>query len=212
MASNYYQILEIPIHATLAEIKQAYRRLAKKYHPDVNPNNTTAQALFTEIQKAYSILSNEQLRHHYNINHGIFGSKQQTIVFSLNNYLQRWQHLAQQVTQADPHRLNLDGILLQMEKLLTNYEVLQFRQTADSKAYQELHSYIIQTITPLDKQSLQYIIPQLLPLQFTVRQESDFHNMLIKRKTEQFWAGLLPVLMFVIAIVLCIILATTFTT
>ncbi|MFN4006426.1 MAG: J domain-containing protein [Chitinophagaceae bacterium] len=212
MASNYYQILEIPIHATLAEIKQAYRRLAKMYHPDVNPNNTTAQALFIEIQKAYSILSNEQLRHHYNINQGIFSSKQQSFVFSINNYLQRWQHLAQQVAQADPHRLNLDGILLQMEKLLTNYEVLQFRQTADSKAYQALHLYIIQTITPLDKQSLQYIIPQLLPLQFTVRQENDFHNMLIKRKTEQFWAVLLPVFMLVIAVVLCIILATTLTT
>jgi molecular chaperone DnaJ len=56
MIKNYYNILDISDNATQEEIKAAYRKLAKKYHPDKNPDNTYAKKKFREINEAYEIL------------------------------------------------------------------------------------------------------------------------------------------------------------
>ncbi|MEC4806763.1 MAG: tetratricopeptide repeat protein [Jaaginema sp. PMC 1079.18] len=53
---NYYQILKISPNATVAEIKTAFRRLARQYHPDLHPENTQAQEQFQQICEAYEIL------------------------------------------------------------------------------------------------------------------------------------------------------------
>jgi curved DNA-binding protein CbpA len=59
---NYYIILEVSSTATPEEIKTAYRRLAKKYHPDKNTGNKAAEEYFKEIQEAYAVLSNPEKR------------------------------------------------------------------------------------------------------------------------------------------------------
>ncbi len=65
MAKDYYKVLGIDRKATAAEIKKAYRKLARKYHPDVNPGNPDAEARFKEIQEAYRVLSDEEKRKQY---------------------------------------------------------------------------------------------------------------------------------------------------
>ncbi|MGD2136195.1 MAG: DnaJ domain-containing protein, partial [Gemmatimonadales bacterium] len=51
-AKDYYQVLGVASGASQAEIKKAYRRLAKQYHPDANPNDTTAAERFKEVSEA----------------------------------------------------------------------------------------------------------------------------------------------------------------
>ena len=65
MAKDYYQILGVPKGADEKEIKTAYRRLARKYHPDVNPNDKTAEAKFKEMSEAYEVLSDPDKREMY---------------------------------------------------------------------------------------------------------------------------------------------------
>lgn len=65
MARDYYEVLGVPRTASLADIKKAYRKLARKYHPDLNPGDKAAEAKFKEIQEAYSVLSDPKKRAQY---------------------------------------------------------------------------------------------------------------------------------------------------
>jgi molecular chaperone DnaJ len=62
---DYYEILEISKSASQDEIKQSYRKLAIKYHPDKNPDNPEAENLFKEATEAYEVLSNDEKRARY---------------------------------------------------------------------------------------------------------------------------------------------------
>lgn len=62
---DYYEILGLDKNATSQEIKSAYRKLAKKYHPDMNPDNKEAEQKFKEINEAYEVLGDEDKRKKY---------------------------------------------------------------------------------------------------------------------------------------------------
>lgn len=62
---NYYKILGLPKNASAKEIKAAFRKLARKYHPDVNPGNKEAEARFKEVSEANEVLSDPQKRKRY---------------------------------------------------------------------------------------------------------------------------------------------------
>lgn len=62
---DYYQILEVSRGASDQEIKQAYRKLARTYHPDINPGNKQAEVRFKEINEAYEVLSDKEKREKY---------------------------------------------------------------------------------------------------------------------------------------------------
>jgi len=73
---DYYKILGVDRNADEKEIKKAYRRLARQYHPDVNPGDAAAEARFKEINEAHEVLSDPEKRQKYN---------------ELGQQYQRWQ-------------------------------------------------------------------------------------------------------------------------
>jgi curved DNA-binding protein len=75
---DYYKILGVEKNATEKEIKAAYRRLARKHHPDVNQGNAKSEARFKEINEAYEVLSDKSKRSRYDqlgANWNAFGSR-----------------------------------------------------------------------------------------------------------------------------------------
>lgn len=74
---DYYKILDVSKTATEAEIKKAYRKMARKYHPDLNPNDKEAEKKFKEVNEANEVLSNAENRKKY------------------DEYGENWQHAEQ---------------------------------------------------------------------------------------------------------------------
>ena len=62
---DYYEVLGVAKGAGEADIKKAYRSLAKKYHPDMNPGDAEAEAKFKEVNEAYAVLSDAEKRSQY---------------------------------------------------------------------------------------------------------------------------------------------------
>ena len=65
---DYYEVLGIGKNADQPEIKKAYRKLAKKYHPDSNSGNAQAAEMFKEITEAYNVLSDPEKKKLYDQN------------------------------------------------------------------------------------------------------------------------------------------------
>jgi len=71
---DFYKVLGVKKDATVDEIKKAYRTLARKHHPDKNPDNAAAEAKFKEVSEAYDVLSDAKTRKEYDEARALFGS------------------------------------------------------------------------------------------------------------------------------------------
>ncbi len=73
LEKDYYKVLGVPKDAPAADIKKAYRKLARQYHPDANKGDSAAEEKFKEISEAYDVLSDEKRRKEYDEARSLFG-------------------------------------------------------------------------------------------------------------------------------------------
>jgi len=74
LEKDYYKVLGVAKTASAAEIKQSYRKLARKYHPDANKGDSKSEERFKEISEAYNVLSDEKRRKEYDEARTLFGA------------------------------------------------------------------------------------------------------------------------------------------
>ena len=73
LEKDYYKALGVAKDASGADIKKAYRKLARELHPDKNPGDAEAEARFKEVSEAYDVLSDESRRREYDEARSLFG-------------------------------------------------------------------------------------------------------------------------------------------
>lgn len=96
---NHYITLGVKNTASLEEIKLAFRKLAKKYHPDKNRENKSAEESFKEVQEAYAILSNYEKRKKYDLKFSYASRYEQVRNKTYTPYTGNAYHYAQQQAQ-----------------------------------------------------------------------------------------------------------------
>src|SRR5712672_1104706 len=69
--TDYYELLGVPRKASAKDIRAAFRKLARKYHPDLNPGDKAAEEKFKQLQEAYDVLSDSKKRQMYD-QHGVY--------------------------------------------------------------------------------------------------------------------------------------------
>lgn len=140
---EYYQVLGITPYVGLKEIKAAYRSLAGKYHPDVNPGNKFCEERFKEIGEAYSILSDPAKKRRYDLLKGYINNTQ-------NDSSKNFSSVKQQAKEAykpKPDESKQEKTGLNQEK--------QTEQQSHEKSFNEVFSDILDGIFKKGEQKRQ---------------------------------------------------------
>src|SRR5215510_3639725 len=152
MLKDYYQILQIEPHSTLAEIKQAFRRLALVYHPDKNPNDKYAEAQFSEIKEAYEVLTNPVRKENYLqqrwYNQSI-AKRRTAVAITPVSILKLVLELEQYVSRLDVHRMNKEGLSNYIDELLSTDTIKKLKQFNEAEINKQIITSTLSAMRPL---------------------------------------------------------------
>jgi molecular chaperone DnaJ len=116
---DYYRILNVKVSASAKDIKAAYRKLAMQYHPDRNPDDALAAAIFADAAEAYHILSDVEARKKYNYQRHITAEEEyQRPVETIEALTERIKKINAYVKQSDPFRFNKAALLYSVKQIL----------------------------------------------------------------------------------------------
>jgi len=128
---SYYDILKVDRTASQAEIKRAFRRLAKKYHPDTNPGESKSAARLKQVMAAYRVLSNERERARYDV------LLRTSPAFDAEKSQSPGETVAAQARQMLDDLLSGNG-----RRALESYDELVGRQGHDLSRYLDVRDYL----------------------------------------------------------------------
>lgn len=143
---DYYKIIDVPYDATQAEIRTAYHRQAKKYHPDVNPeNDAAATARFTEIQEAYFVLSDEDRRQQFHLRSKYpFERSAKSIEETPETILKKAKKLNLLLKEVDIFRMNTSLFSQAIHLLLTDKNISVLNKAGNAAANRMIVEEILQ--------------------------------------------------------------------
>ncbi len=203
---DYYKILNVKSDATSLAIKQSYRKLAMKYHPDKNPNDVLSAAVFSEIAEAYNVLSNSSARKDYNIQR--YHTAPQEYVKpaeSIEALLVKAECLKNQLLHVDPFRFNKDALLYSLKQILpADVSDLLKTDATEQKMFLEAIASCSKMLTSSQLKNLSKTLQPLYEKHKWLREElQTLSNEQIKKEQ---WEKYKIVIAVVITILLCIVI------
>lgn len=209
---DYYKILELGPDASESDIRKAYRRLAMSHHPDKNPNDRVAEAIFQEVQEAYETLTDPQKKDAYlqlrwyeqSQGRRLTGLKALTPVNLLKDLLQLDKYISLQ----NPYHIDRQGLSAYLLQTLSPEVVDQLNTEADRGMVQEI---VVTTLRPakhLRPEEAEPVIERLRTLTGRDPQVENligrFEREINQRRMRDKW--LFPVVLLV-TIIICLVIA-----
>lgn len=201
---DYYAILEVSPAATRDEIKQAYRKLALRFHPDKTENDPYTNARFQEIKEAYEVLTTPARKQEY-LNQRWYeksqGRKQKVIVVTPDYLLQEAIALDRQLAHADRHRMNREALLQRLLELLNDDTIQKMAAFQDTGTIDEAAMLILKSGRLLPAASLAQITARIHQLPISNSLQQSLPNIVhTQRRSERLerltpWMALLAVLL-----------------
>jgi molecular chaperone DnaJ len=203
---DYYKILNVKSSASPGEIKNAYRRLAMKYHPDRNAEDVLAAAVFTDIAEAYKVLSDAEARKQYNYTrYSTAEQEYKKPAETIDVLINRIKQINKNIKASDPFRLNKDALLYSISQTLPA-DINQLLQTNNNMLTQllelicEAAKYLSSHQT---KQLMEFLQPLYIKHSF-LKQNLD--EILHQQQKQERWEKNKIILAVIVAILLCIII------
>ena len=212
MLKDYYQILQIESHSTLAEIKQAFRRLALIYHPDKNPNDKYAEVRFNEIKEAYEVLTHPVKKENYLqqrwYNQSI-GKRRTAKTITPVSILKLVLELEQYVSRLDVHRMNKEGLSDYIDQLLSPDTIENLRQFNEQEINKQIITSTLSAMQPLPMRFLGKLPERLRALADDETSLHQIKNFLKNRKRVFLWERYKVAVIILFTFFICLLIYFT---
>jgi curved DNA-binding protein CbpA len=212
MLKDYYQILQIEPHSTLAEIKQAFRRLAMIYHPDKNPNDKYAEVQFNEIKEAYEILTNPVRKETYLqqrwYNQSI-GKRRTAEAVTPVSILKLVLELEQYVSRLDVHRMNKEGLSDYIDQLLSTGTIEILKQFNEPEINRQIITSTLSAMRSLPMKFLGKVPGRLEILADDQTSLLRIKSFLKNRKKVFLWDRYKVAVIILFTVVICLVIYFT---
>jgi hypothetical protein len=206
-SKDYYRILETRPSATMQEIKQAYRKLVLKYHPDKNPDNHLAANHFIEIQEAYQTLSDEQRRIRYNHERWYspgFARNPEIIPTPLSILLES-RKFKKHVDKIDVFRMDHEALQFHLLQLLSEMHLAILTLEHEEGVNDELIRNSLHMMRFLKLKMTIPVLQQLKVLAGNNPSQLDLIDAFERgRKRDQLWYKLSPYLVVIVTVLMCV--------
>lgn len=213
LLKDYYNILQIPTHATLPEIKKAYRRLAMIYHPDKNPNDAYTTAQFDEIKEAYEVLTNPVKKETWLQDRWYsqsIGKKRTAEVIAPVSILKLSLELEKYVSQLDVHRMNKVGLAKYIGELISADTVEKLRQFNERAINRQIISTILMAMKALP---IKLIRPLSGPLETLANGDraalESLKNFLAQQRKIFLWEKYKGLVIIILTLAICLLIYLT---
>lgn len=185
---DYYQILELEPSASLPEVKKAYRKLAKQYHPDKNNNDPYATALFADIKEAYEMLTDPAKKEYYlqqRWYHQSTGNRKTQEVITPVTVLKQALELEQYVSKIDVFRMDKMGLQKYIMDLIPDTSIEKLQQFNEPDTIRQIVSILLHAIKPLPGQYTKDIFIQLHKLSANEPIATEKLNIFIRQRQKK---------------------------
>jgi curved DNA-binding protein CbpA len=186
---DYYSILQTEPSAGMQEIKQAYRRLAKEYHPDKNPGNAYAAAQFAEIKEAYEVLTNPAKKEYYLqqrwYNQSIGKKKKQAVITPVT-VLQQSLELDRYVSALDVFRMDKTGLKEYIVDLLSDETIRQLHAFDQPETNRQITDAVLRSAKPLPHLYIKDIADRLYKLGGNDEIAKQAIDRFVKKETKKY--------------------------